>query len=229
MAFWEALFNGFVIGLIFLWDLFKEWIFIFISPKENFEILWIIIPIWITFIFTEIFQEKKGTGLGNAVTNGVVLLWVGIDWIRYLIRNYSSGLIIFDYTLVLKFFLCAFLLFLGGFIMYYGIKGRRYIAFIGRVRETSYLMLMFSPIIYGIISFSWKNILAIILFFPFFYFIIEMIDRYTPHPVTYDVDVTKKPESADVFMKDSIDSFDNPSSSFDNNNNFNDFNGRKRF
>lgn len=185
MGFWAALGSGVLTVISFLWSLLVDWLFIFISPIMNLEILWIIIPIYVNWIFTEIFQEKEGTGLGNAVTNAAVMLWVGIDWIRYLLRHISTNDIGFSWILVTKFFLCIVVIFLGLFIVYAGLKGKRWIKYVARVRETSYVLLMFSPVIYGIINLSWNFLLAIIIYFPLFYFLVEMLDRYTPDPKTY--------------------------------------------
>jgi hypothetical protein len=187
MSWWQPILDGLVIILIFLWDLFKEWIWLFLAPVKNWDILWIIIPIWINFIFTEIFQEKKGTGLGNAVTNGAVLLWVGIDWIRHLFRLITEKNEPFSLLLLSKFIICFLVLVLGIYIIFHGIKGKKYISFIGRVREISYITLMFSPIIYGISALSWQVLIAILIYFPFFYFTIEFLDRVTPTPKTYNL------------------------------------------
>lgn len=185
MGFLDTAWTGIVSGLSYIWMLFVVWLSIFISPMHNLEILWIIIPIWVNFIFTEIFQEKKGTGLGNAVTNGAVLLWVGVDWVRYLIRMLSTGSLDFSIYVAGKFALCAFVLFIGFFIIVKGVKGNHYIRHVGRVRETTYLTLMFSPIIYGIIELTWTVFFAMVLFFPLFYYLVEYLDRVTPNPITY--------------------------------------------
>ncbi|HLD86519.1 MAG TPA: hypothetical protein VJB12_00485, partial [Candidatus Nanoarchaeia archaeon] len=50
--------------------------------------------------------------------------------------------------------------------------------------------LVFTPIIYGIIPFSGRYFLGILLFYPFFYYFIEMVDRNTPNPKALDMDDT---------------------------------------
>lgn len=38
-------------------------------------------------------------------------------------------------------------------------------------------MLMFTPVIYGVLKLSWINVLAMVVFFPVFYFLIELINK----------------------------------------------------
>ena len=184
MAFLAAL-TG--IGL-FLWALLKDWLFIFISPYKNLNILWIIIPIWLSWFFGEFFQEKKGTSFGNAITNGAVPLWVGIDWTRYLINQLIADKMGFNLILAIKFFICLAILVYGTIIIVYGIRAKSFVHLVGRIREVTYVLVMFSPFIYGIIDLSWRYLFAILIFFPIFYFLIELIDRITPTPQIYKYD-----------------------------------------
>lgn len=153
----------------------------FVIPFHDIEVLWILIPIWINLIFTDFYQEKHGTHFGNAITNGSVMLWVGIDWIRFIVRTTET----FSGTAILKIFLCVLAITLGILIMIEGVHGKKIVSLIGRVRETSYVMLVFSPLIYNLIQPSWYYGISIILFFPLFYFIFETIDRLIPDPKIY--------------------------------------------
>jgi len=66
--------------------------------------------------------------------------------------------------------------------MYEGIKDRTIVRMIGRVRETSYIMLVFTPVLYNIVEPSTKYIISVIVFFPLFYFLFELVDRAIPDP-----------------------------------------------
>lgn len=163
---------------------FLYWLSIFfVLPFKELEILWILIPIWINLFFTDFFQEKRGTSMGNAITNGAVILWVGVDWVRYLIRYVTENRLAFSTSLFVQFLICLIVIVLGFLVIYTGIKGNKIITKIARVRETSYLMLIFSPIIYGVTLLTWKYLLISIIFFPFFYFVIEMIFEKIPSPI----------------------------------------------
>ena len=149
---------------------------LFVAPFKNPEILWVLIPIWINLIFTDFFQEKHSTSMGNAITNGAVAVWVGIDWLRHLTSNFEG----FSWIGVVNFFICLLMLAFGIFIIIKGIKGKTYVPLIARIREVSYLQLMFSLLIYGVVTLSLKFILVVLIFAPIFYFAFEFIDKYTP-------------------------------------------------
>ena len=169
-------------GISSFFSLLGYWLSLFfITPFQNFEVLWILIPIWLNLVVTDFYQEKHGTDLGNAVTNGVTILWVGIDWIRFLLRNYTA----FDGNFFLKMIFCLCIIAWGIFITIQGIRGKRIVKIVGRVREISYVMLVLTPFIYTIIEPSWNYLFSILLFFPLFYGIFELIDRSLPDPRTY--------------------------------------------
>jgi hypothetical protein len=77
---------------LYLWASFKLWLeTIFVAPTRNFNMLWILIPIYLGWIFADFFQEKKGTSLGNAISNATIALWAGIDWIRTTVNGIIAG------------------------------------------------------------------------------------------------------------------------------------------
>lgn len=183
MTWYNSALNVLTISLQFVWNHFVYWISIFfILPFTHVEILWILIPIWITLIFTDFFQEKHGTQLGNAITNGAVMLWVGIDWIRFILRTTKSEEF-FTSSNIAKFAVCLFLIIISFIIIIGGIKRKNIIKYLGRVRATSYLMLVFSPVIYNIADISLYYILVCLGFFPLFYFVFEIVDKFIPSPI----------------------------------------------
>ncbi len=171
----------------FIWSLIVRWVEIVIAPITSPELLWIIIPIYLAWIFTEFFQEKLVTSLGNAISNGVVVLWVGIDWLRYIVNKLIEQAATFNWVVIVKIILSLATFGYGLLIIVEGVKAKKFIKFIGRIREVTYVLLMFSPIIYGVIDIDYKTILAIVLFFPVFYYIVEYIDTRTPNPKIYEL------------------------------------------
>jgi hypothetical protein len=170
-------------GIAWFFNALLYWLSLFfLVPVENFEILWILIPIWTNLIFSDFYQEKRGTDLGNAISNGAAMLWVGIDWTRFLWRRISEENLTVSFSLFFEFFLCALILGLGLVIIIQGVKGHNIATKIGRVRVTSYVMLVLSPLIYGIETLSFKYLFSIVFFFPLFYLLFEMIDRSLPDP-----------------------------------------------
>ncbi len=142
------------------------------------------IPIYFTWVVTDIYQEKKGTSLGNAVTNGAIVLWVAIDWARYLIRTAQNPNFYFWSGIALSMIMLMY----GALIIYLGIKTHGLTKHIGRIREISYIMIMFSPIIYGAVILSWKVFLTILVGLPIFYFAFEYLFNLIPDPKTYHAD-----------------------------------------
>lgn len=170
------------IGL-YLWDSFKLWLHtIFVAPFNNFEMLWILIPIYIGWVLADFFQEKKGTSIGNAISNAIVVFWAGIDWIRTSIRTLSTSEEIHWGYAVGKFTLALLVVLYGVLIVWEGVKGRALTKYIGRIREVTYVTIMFTPVYYDATELTWQLIFSVIIFFPAFYYIVEWIDYIVPDP-----------------------------------------------
>lgn len=178
-------------GIVWFLGFFVDWLHIFVSPFEYFQVLWIIIPIWVSWFFTEFFQEKKGTNLGNAISNGVVPLWVALDWLRLLTGQLSDGIIQLTTQVVLKLGICVALFGYGMVLIILGVQGNQLAPLIGRVREVTYVMVCFTPVIYGIIALSWNFFFGVVVFFPLYYYLIEWVDTYTPDPKALEMDSRK--------------------------------------
>jgi len=182
MAWTDTLMNGFFSLMGTLWHLFLAWLWVFIVPFTNFNVLWIIIPIWLAWFFAEYFQEKKSTSFGNSISNGVIPIWVGIDWTRFLVGEIGDGALVFGLDLVIKLLIIIAVFAYGIFITYCGIKGRRYVRFLGRIREVTYILLFATPVIYGILDLGWQHVTSFVLFFPLWYFGLELLFRLLPTP-----------------------------------------------
>ncbi len=169
--------------VLYFWELLKTWLTtLFVIPFKNPEVLWLLIPVWLSWFFAEFFQEKEHTSMGNAISNAVVLLWGGVDWTRQTVNFITAGTIQGIGTIIIRFAMTAVGFGYGIFIIVLGIKGNKLIEYMGRIREVTYFFAMFTPIFYNVIPFSFNHLFAAILFFPLFYYAIEIIDRYTPNP-----------------------------------------------
>ncbi|MEM4714332.1 MAG: hypothetical protein QXQ79_02215 [Candidatus Nanoarchaeia archaeon] len=163
------------------------------APLKNPDMLWILVPIYINWIATDYFQERKGTDFGNAITNGIVTLWVGVDWIRQTSHNFQFSLSFFT-----KILLCVFIIIYSLIIIVECAKAKKIAHYIGRVREVSYFMIVLTPIIYGVINVDFITIGAILLFFPIWYLIGEIIDRALPPPPGEEQELENMPELKDL-------------------------------
>ena len=180
------------IGLYF-WGLFKLWLTtLFIIPFRFADMLWLLIPIWATWFFAEFFQEKKGTSMGNAITNSVIVLWGSVDCTRQTVRLITEGTLTSVGDIVLRFLIIALIFGYGVTIVTLGLKGNKVIKYIGRVREVTYAFAVFAPVFYNAVPLTFTHVIAAVLFFPLFYFIIELLDRYTPNPKAVVEDLAEK-------------------------------------
>ncbi|MFH1173536.1 MAG: hypothetical protein V1725_00190 [archaeon] len=179
MAFWEVI----LAVLAYIWHLILSWLNLFIAPILNLELMWIIIPIWFSWFFAEFFQEKSGTSYGNAISNGVVPVFVGLDWTRYLVKLITAGELMWGWELAIKFFICFIIFAYGLSVIIYGIKARAFVHYFGRIREITYILLMITPLMYGVAELHGEFFLVIFLFFPIWYFVIEWIDKKIPDPL----------------------------------------------
>lgn len=174
--------------LAYLGGSFLNWLGLFAAPFKNFEILWIAIPLYLNWISTEIWQEKKGTSLGNAISNGFVVLWVALDWGKVTTRMLKDGAIGLDLVFLTKTVVIILMLLYAAAIIIEGIRAKKITHYIGRIREVTYVCLMVTPIFYGLAPANWDTLVSILLFFPAFYFIMELICKIAPNPKTYDED-----------------------------------------
>lgn len=185
--------------VLYFWELFKTWIHtLFVTPFQTHDMLWLLIPLWIAWFFAEFFQEKSGTSLGNAMSNAVVILWASIDCTQKTVGLISQGTLTNVWDLVLRFLLITVLFTYGAVILVLGWKGHDIIRKIGRSREVTYIFAIFVPVFYNVIPFSVNHILAGIIFFPLFYFLIELIDYYTPDPEAIKRDKGESSGSLDI-------------------------------
>ena len=116
---------------------------ILLAPAKNPDMLWVLVPIYLNWIITDYFQERRGTAFGNAIANGFVTTWVGVDWVRQTIKAELS---------LLKVSISILFILYGLTIMIEAARAKKIAQYIGRIREVSYFMIVATPIFYGVIS-----------------------------------------------------------------------------
>lgn len=213
---------------MYLWDSFKLWSHtIFVAPFQNFEMLWILIPIYLSWIFADFFQEKKGTSLGNAISNGIIPVWAGVDWVRQTVNAITIAKVTSKVSWTVyasKFAIAAFVLFYGFWIIWEGIWGKELTKYIGRIREVTYLVIMLTPVIYNVTPITFQFFFSIILFFPIFYYFVELLDYIIPDPVSIQEEKREagKSSSSPNFGGNSDDPFASSSSGMPSSSSLND-------
>ena len=154
----------------------KRFIEILTSFRKDFYIAFSLIPIYLAWFISDYYQERRGTDLGNAMSNGFMGLWVGMDWLR---TSYAVYIKTQSFSfLFLKGIFAFGMLFYALFIMGEAARGKDIARYVGRIREVSSFAIMFAPMIYEIVELDVLTIVAAILFFPVIYGIAELIDYY---------------------------------------------------
>lgn len=177
------------IVLAFISPAFKEiasrFVALIVAPGKDFLTIYSLIPIYLNWVSSEYFQEKITTSLGNAAKNGFTGLWVAMDWIRMTYTKYYEAP---DSRLFAgKIFFAILMLSYTGLILKDAFKGQKVVTVIGRVREVSYFAIMITPIIYEVVPLDWTTIIAMLVFYPLFYSLIEFVMFLLPNPETAEM------------------------------------------
>lgn len=164
----------------YFWLLADRWLqFTFMWVKKP-DLLWLIIPVWLNWLITEYFQERKGTSYGNAVTNGFVMFWVGLDSTRTIVENYAQKAV----SVSLASVVMVIMMFgYGTLVMHQAIQGKKIAHLLGRIREVTYLSTIAIGIINDAVTVDVHSIIALVVFFPVFYIGMEIFLRMLPPPL----------------------------------------------
>lgn len=155
---------------------------IFSAPAKNPDMLWVLVPIYLSWVFAEFYQEKTGTSLGNAISNGVVVLWAGMDWLRTTNKAHGFANLLKDVEFAGETFLSIGVMLYGVIIIVAGVNVLEITKYIGRIREVTFVLLAFTPVVYNVFNLSWYAVFSCILYFPLFYYLVELLDRFIPNP-----------------------------------------------
>jgi hypothetical protein len=168
---------------LYLWTIFKLWLnTIFVVPFQTVDMLWLLVPIWLSWFFSEFFQEKRGTSMGNAITNSVIVFWGSVDWARQTVNLITKAVIKGFLNISSRFFLIAVVFAYSMTIIVLGIKGNPIIKKIARIRVVTYVFVVFTPVLYNKIPLTLNHIAAAVIFFPLFYYVIELTAYIFPNP-----------------------------------------------
>jgi hypothetical protein len=177
----------------FLWLTFKLWLYnIFISPFSNFEVFWVLTPVYIGMLLAELFQEKRGTSMGNAISNSVVVLWGGIDFLRLTVNAIGHGES--GWHLWVRLSIALAIIGYGIFIIIAGLRAKSLIKHVGRIREVSYCIIIFAPLYYAGSTLTLEYLFGAVVYFPIFYFTLEFVDMFLPDPKAFVMDAKEGAE-----------------------------------
>lgn len=170
-------------GGVFLWGLFKTWISLFLAPLyPTFtpDLLWIIVPIWLNFLVVELYEERHGTRYGTVIQNGLVAGIIGVDWMRTIVRAMISNGSPVTSLFSIKFGVALLVFSYGAAVVYCGIRAKPLTRRIGRVRAVTYILAVFTPAMYGIVPLTTTFFLSILIYYPIFHLLVNLIDKKAP-------------------------------------------------
>ncbi|MDP7282594.1 MAG: hypothetical protein QF475_03090 [Candidatus Undinarchaeales archaeon] len=154
--------------------IFFRGLFMFVSFIVKPSMIIVLVPIYINWITSDFFQERKGTSFVNALTNGVAGSWICVEWIRMSVKVNSADP---NFLLLIgKIMLSLLVLLYAALVIKDAWKGEGVVRFIGRAREMGYISIMMTPIIYNAVPLSFSTLVAVILMFPVFYGVIDFLE-----------------------------------------------------
>jgi len=162
-AAWEPFKIVFFRGLFLLVSFIKDWTMVFV-----------LIPVYLNWFASDYFQERERTEFRNAITNGILGCWVGVEWIRVslVVHNAEPNTLLLTGKIIISLVMFAYAI----LVIKESAGGKSIAHIIGRAREISFLAIMITPIIYNVVPLEWITILAIILLLPMIYGVVEFVE-----------------------------------------------------
>jgi len=151
----------------------KVSIFEIIDAVNASNFLWIIIPIFFIGIITDKYQEEFKTSVGNAISNGALIIFSGFSWLQLIFSRGNSLPI--DFT-ISQFIFSIIIIIYGFTIIASGFRTGEFARVYGRIRVITFMLMFFTMIIYIPILYNIISLIIFVLLFPFYYaFITELI------------------------------------------------------
>ena len=140
---------------------------------QDSNILWLLIPIFFIGIITDKYQEEFGTSVGNAISNGALIIFTGFSWLQLIT---SRGPEFPPDIAFAQIFFTIFIISYGFSIVASGFRKGEFAKKYGRIRVITFMLIFFTMMIYVPLLFNFVSIILFVLLFPFYYaFITELI------------------------------------------------------
>lgn len=137
----------------------------------NSQIVWITLPIYISWIVTAYFQEKREVQYEEVATNSTIMMYTSLNWIGYLINEFKE----FNLDFLSKIIVSILFFAISLFTLINAIKRRKVSLYLGNITTISYFQIVYTPIIYNLFELNLDVIIAILLYWPVFFFIIHKL------------------------------------------------------
>jgi hypothetical protein len=150
-----------------------KFVHLLVVPFDNLGTAWPILPIYTTLILGELYKSK--VSFGHTVGNGFMLLWAGLNWAR---RLTNVSVLAFQ---ALPWIMTAITIGLGVFAIVLGFrkKDKALCEILGHTRFSCYFIITLYPMQARIrgVTWSWDNLVAILMFAVPCWFLIYLLGR----------------------------------------------------
>jgi len=162
--------------------------------QSNF--LWILIPIFFIGIITDKYQEEFKTSIGNAISNGALVIFSAFSWLQLIFSRSET----FPLDITISQIIFSIIMIIYGFsIIASGFKSGEFARLYGRIRVITFMLMFFTMIIYIPILYNFVSIILFVLIFPFYYaFITEVIKKMPSINTNVNIVKTKTIEKIDT-------------------------------
>ena len=145
---------------------------------QDTNIIWILVPIFFIGVITDKYQEELGTSIGNAISNGALVIFTSFSWLQHISTRDPLPL---DITLS-QYFLTFLAILYGFLIIASGFRKVYFATKYGRIRVITYILMFVTLIIHVPILYNPISVLSLILILPFYYAFITELIKVFPNP-----------------------------------------------
>lgn len=140
------------------------------APFADFEILWILIPAYATWLGAEYFSKEQKS-FGDVFISGFLAFWTGANWFRHV-----------GFSLDVKFALTAAILLYGAVIIIESFLGKSFIKAIAGIQYVAFLIIILTPYIYDLVELEVGMLLSVATLLPFMVIIPFIIRKFINIP-----------------------------------------------
>lgn len=143
-----------------------------VEAMKNSGFIWILVPIFFVGVVTDKYQEEMKTSVGNAISNGALIIFTGFSWLEVIYERTNFPIEATVSQTVLSLFVITY----GFAIIASGFRSAKFAQKYGRIRVVTFMLMFFTMIIHVTVLYNFVSILLFVLLFPFYYaFITELI------------------------------------------------------
>ncbi len=152
-----------------------KFVHLLVTPFDNLGTAWPILPVYTTLILGELYKKK--VSFSHAVCNGFVMLWVGLSWMRHLLK--ASKLSYIFSSKALAWVVAGSAIGIGVFAIVLGLrkKDKAMCEVLGHTRFSCYFLITFYAMQAGLVPWNWPNMAAILIFAIPCWFLIYLMGR----------------------------------------------------